>query len=89
MEHIDDDDGTFNIMNKRYTRPTNKDDVYVWPRMQDGDIKAINDLYRKDEDFEGLYVFLSYMLYRREGSEDLTDYASAPRSESTTTFLIS
>uniref|UniRef100_A0A914CA21 C-type lectin domain-containing protein n=1 Tax=Acrobeloides nanus TaxID=290746 RepID=A0A914CA21_9BILA len=50
--HAHADEESVNIMDKIYTRPAGKTDVYAWPRLRTGDAKGIKSLYQKVEDFE-------------------------------------
>jgi hypothetical protein len=50
LEHLEHEEA---IMNKKYTRPAGKTDVYIWPKLRSPDIRAIRELYDEKEDFDG------------------------------------
>uniref|UniRef100_A0A914CAV9 WSC domain-containing protein n=1 Tax=Acrobeloides nanus TaxID=290746 RepID=A0A914CAV9_9BILA len=53
-----------NIMNSRYRRPTNKDEIYDWVNLKPDDIKAVKELY-------GISTEYSYLACFIEGEDSL------------------
>uniref|UniRef100_A0A914CAF6 C-type lectin domain-containing protein n=1 Tax=Acrobeloides nanus TaxID=290746 RepID=A0A914CAF6_9BILA len=52
LEHLEHEEA---IMNKKYTRPAGKTDVYIWPKLRSPDIRAIRELYDEKEDFDAMH----------------------------------
>uniref|UniRef100_A0A914CAN9 C-type lectin domain-containing protein n=1 Tax=Acrobeloides nanus TaxID=290746 RepID=A0A914CAN9_9BILA len=52
LEHLEHEGA---IMNKKYTKPAGKTDVYIWPKLRSPDIRAIRELYDEKEDFDAMH----------------------------------